>query len=357
MLCYVMLCSELSCILREFARVDDMERSATQVESGSLFAATPSPPPSRWRQKAPDKWGSQNWQQAWKEAGAESTHDQFLFDRTQLWVKLLTGNADSRSYWADGKIPKKRGFPGSGRTELMACPGKPRLHTKIGTSSDGCDSWWPRRREEPCVAYFVGIGDEWVFARDAISHGCRVHAFDPTTRLRLRHERAAKAINTKRHRDQCSSCNASFHFAGLGGRKRASSLNSFGSINGSTLATLAELAAANPEADRSPKVLLIDIEGGEWAAFEQMGRDPEAMRILRGVELLYLDVHLSPTLTPPTLRQFVAAFELLYHRLRLKLRWLRTVNGYPSDQKVVDFLGSAGVPAGFCCYEMALVRE
>ena len=100
-----------------------------------------------------------------------------------------------------------------------------------------------------------------------------------------------------------------------------------------------------------------DIEGGEWAALEQMGRDPEAMRMLRGVKLLYLDVHLSPTLTPPTLRQFVAAFELLFHRLRFKLRWLRTVNGYPSDQKVVDFLGATGVPAGLCCYEMALVRE
>ena len=337
-----------------------MQHGASQLatqQSDSLFAATPSPPPSRWRQKAPKSWGSQNWKQAWKEATAESAVDQFLFDRTRLWVKLLTANVESAPYWANGEIPREYRFPASGRIEWMACPGKPRLHTKLGTSSDGCQSWWPRRRDESCVAYYIGIGDEWGFARDAISHGCRVHAYDPTTRLRLRHAYGANAINTEQRHDQCPTCNVSFHFAGLGGRRHASSLNSFGSINGSEIATLTELAAANPEADRSPEVLLIDIEGGEWAAFEQMGRDPEAMRMLRGVKLLYLDVHLSPTLTPPTLRQFVVAFELLFHRLRFKLRWLRTVNGYPSDQKVVDFLGATGVPAGLCCYEMALVRE
>ena len=62
-------------------------------------------------------------------------------------------------------------------------------------------------------------------------------------------------------------------------------------------------------------------------------------------------------MVPPTLHEFVLAFQLLFDRLKFKLRWLRSVNGYPADQKVVDFLGVAGLPAGFCCYEMALVRS
>ena len=159
-------------------------------------------------------------------------------------------------------------------------------------------------------------------------------------------------------------------------------------------------------------MLSIDCEGCEWSAFEQMARDPRALKILSGVELLLLDAHFSPSMVPPTLAQvrvcmrrlslqsicvstlwecqelraahygaslgylcshvthafglrppsavlaqFVNAFELLFFRLKFKLRWLRSVNGYPIDQKVVQFLGTAGLPAGFCCYEMALVRD
>ena len=79
-------------------------------------------------------------------------------------------------------------------------------------------------------------------------------------------------------------------------------------------------------------------------------------RLLGGVKLLFLDAHLSPTMLPPTPRQFVVALELLFHRLGFRLRWLRSVDGFPADQKVADFLGVAGLPAGFCCYEMVLVR-
>ena len=166
---------------------------ATQ-QSDWLFAAAPSPPPSRWRTKSPKFWGAQNWKQAWKEARDESAADQFLFDSTRLWVKLLTADAESATYWASGKIPQPHALPAANRVEWMACPGKARLHTKLGTSSDTCHSWWPHRRDQPCVAYFIGIGDEWGFARDAVSHGCRVHAYDPTTELRLRHVRSADAI-------------------------------------------------------------------------------------------------------------------------------------------------------------------
>jgi hypothetical protein len=133
--------------------------------------------------------------------------------------------------------------------------------------------------------------------------------------------------------------------------------NSYGEVHGASLSTLDELAAANPAGERQPHVLSIDCEGCEWAALEQMSHDPKALKLLSGVQLLLIDGHLSPSMLPPTIGQFVRAFELLFHKLKLKLRWLRSVNGYPTDQRVVDFLGVAGLSAGFCCCEApALAR-
>ena len=150
--------------------------------------------------------------------------------------------------------------------------------------------------------------------------------------------------------------NLTFHFAGLGSDTTSNTTNSYGTVDGAALHTLVGLAE-NVVGTDWPTVLSIDCEGCEWAALEQMGRDPAALELLSGVHLLLIDAHLSPTMVPPTLSQFVSAMELLFFRLNFKLRWLRSVNGYPRDQQVVDFLGAAGLPAGFCCYEMALVRE
>ena len=103
-------------------------------------------------------------------------------------------------------------------------------------------------------------------------------------------------------------------------------------------------------------MLSIDVEGYEWTALDEMARNPRAMRLLAGVRVLYLDMHFHLR-NPPTLREFVRAFEFLFDTMRFRLAWLRSGNGYPADQKVVDFLGVAGLPAGLCCYEMALVRS
>ena len=59
----------------------------------------------------------------------------------------------------------------------------------------------------------------------------------------------------------------------------------------------------------------------------------------------------------PSPRQFVGAFEMLFSKLRFKLHFLRPLYGYPGEQTVVDFLAAAGVPEGYCCYEMVLVKE
>ena len=94
----------------------------------------------------------------------------------------------------------------------------------------------------------------------------------------------------------------------------------------------------------------------EWDALEEMSRSPEAIRLLLGVKVLHMDFHFHLR-NPATVRQFVHAFDFLFDTLGFRLRWLRNGDGYPADQKVVDFLGTAGLPAGFCCYESVLVRE
>ena len=54
-------------------------------------------------------------------------------------------------------------------------------------------------------------------------------------------------------------------------------------------------------------MLLIDCEGCEWAALEQMSRDPASLRLLRHVKLLYLDAHITPTLSRQGLHKPIVA--------------------------------------------------
>ena len=303
--------------------------------------------------------------------------------------------------------------------ERLACRGHPGMRTPMAKSQPDCESWWPPSPTTDgrrCVAYVIGIGhlkrggrgDAWSFPIKAARRGCAVHAYDPTIAIRQRQEEGAAKINAKLRKESSVAAtkgaggggggatgkgggvgvgvgvgggtstssaggarmphhlgrspanlrgNVTFHFAGLGAERTLNTTNSYGTIDGSTLFPMAALAQQTPPAERRPTVLSIDCEGCEWAALEQMSHDTRALKLLSGVQLLLIDVHLSPSMVPPTMGQFVRAFELLFHRLKFKLRWLRSVNGYPTDQRVVEFLGVAGLDAGFCCYEMVLVRD
>ena len=69
-----------------------------------------------------------------------------------------------------------------------------------------------------------------------------------------------------------------------------------------------------------------------------------------------LELHVSPSMIPPTPTQFTALFDFLIVREGFRLWALRTNDGYPFDQKVADSLGVGGLNAGLCCYELAFVR-
>ena len=183
----------------------------------------------------------------------------------------------------------------------------------------------------------------------AAAHGCAVHAYDPTVELRERHEASARALRRVR-----------FHYAGLhgGASKDANaarlSFNGYGRLASATLMTLDRLLHEG----RAPaRVLTIDCEGCEWAAFEFLATNASAAAVLRDVEMLNLEVHVSPAMLPPTLSQFVSLFDFLLVQLGFRLWEMRANRGYPDDQVVVDWLGVGGLNAGVCCYELALTRR
>ena len=323
-----------------------------------------SPPPSSWRTRVPRDFRGNDWPVSWREAKAEAADDRQLYSQLTKWVKLLTADSSNTSlaYWADTPRQVLRDPKASHPMEMLACQsdnGRLRRHITSHTVTQAmCDAWWPT----PCVAYIIGIGDEWSFPMRAAKKGCIIHGYDPTTPLRRSHERFAKANNF------------SFHYLGLRGASQVASstktslvsaeagsnsagFNSYGAVDGGmALATLDQLASANPKGERQPHILSVDIEGMEWAAIEEWSRNPKAQKILSKVQYLYLDMHFHLR-NPVTVRQFVHGFEFLFDKMGFKMRWLRIGDGYPADQKVVDFLGAAGLPGGMCCYESLLVRE
>jgi hypothetical protein len=304
-----------------------------------------SPPPASWREKVPRDFRGPDWGVAWREAKSEAADDRRLYAQLAKWISLLTaGNStENLFYWAEPphvlREPRM-----SHPLEMLACQsdGRPRKHiTAHRATQASCDAWWPT----PCVAYIIGVGDEWSFPLKAATQGCVIHAYDPTAPLRQAHERFARRNNF------------SFHYLGLRGASTHNTFNSYGAVDGGmALKTLDGLAAANQPGEQQPHILSIDIEGMEWAAIEEWTRNPAAQRILSKVQYLYLDMHFHLR-NPVTVRQFVHGFEFLFDKMGFRLRWIRVGDGYPADQKVVDFLGAAGLPAGLCCYESLLVRE
>lgn len=180
-------------------------------------------------------------------------------------------------------------------------------------------------------------------------------------------EESLTATTSPRHRRSASRMSKThFHFAGLGGSliaskrtggaRAADSINSYGTIDEARLMTLEEMVARRPRGAAPIRVLTIDCEGCEWAAIEHLAHNFTAAEALGPVRLLMIELHVSPSMIPPTPAQFAAVFDFLLVRERFKLWSLRTNDGYPFDQNVADFLGVGGLAAGLCCYELAFVR-
>eukprot|EP00308_Calcidiscus_leptoporus_P016769 CAMPEP_0119366080 /NCGR_PEP_ID=MMETSP1334-20130426/12958_1 /TAXON_ID=127549 /ORGANISM="Calcidiscus leptoporus, Strain RCC1130" /LENGTH=389 /DNA_ID=CAMNT_0007382199 /DNA_START=127 /DNA_END=1292 /DNA_ORIENTATION=+ len=292
---------------------------------------------------------------AWAVARNATRTRKARFVAAQFWIGLLTepnAQAYARYLVPGGLRPLQR----KGRRTFTKCPNG-EWDSKDDTDSGAyCTSFFPV--SQSCAAHIIGIGANWVFTRYATTHGCSVHAWDPTLELRKEHERGAKRTNRLAAR-AARPQNVTFHFAGLRGADRptgAQSVNSYGSVNGADMLTLDAMVARTRGDGGILRVLTVDCEGCEWASFSQLAVDSAAAASLANVEYLVVELHVTPTLVAPTLAQFVTFFDFVFNTLGFRLWSLRSNDGFPRDQQVVDFLGIAGLPAGLCCYELGLVR-
>ena len=110
-----------------------------------------------------------------------------LYSRARHWIGLLEGAPWAANYWLNSTLPRARRV--SGRVSRTNCPALVR-EPSLWESATYCDSHWPQPQPgRPCVVDSIGIGNDWGFAEDANRRGCSVHGYDPTVRLRRKHER------------------------------------------------------------------------------------------------------------------------------------------------------------------------
>ena len=230
-------------------------------------------------------------------------------------------------------------------------PIEPGTNAKTGAY---CAPYFPAAGSS-CTAFVVGVGGNWVFTRFATSHGCSVHAWDPTAELLAEHLRGVRKVKSELARAN-SAQTVAFHAAGLRGADARRSVNSYGSIGDADMLTLDAMATRTRGDGGALRVLTVDCEGCEWAAFEHLATNATAAAALATVEYLVVELHVTPTMVAPTVTQFIAFFEFVLGTLGFRLWSLRSNDGFPRDQQVVDFLGVGGLPAGLCCYELGLVR-
>ena len=226
------------------------------------------------------------------------------------------------------------------------------------SSQPMCPSMWAslsagRRHRRRCTTTIIGIGNDYHFAEDAAARNCSVHAHDPTTNLHWSHLSQARRLR-----------NVTFHFSGLTGgggngadaiaatasrnaSRGGDSVNGYGTVDGSVLRTLSQLTSANPAGQRHIDVLSIDCEGCEWGALEQIAGDAPSLKLMADVRLLFVEVHVSPTMVPPTLRQFVMLFDVIVRRLGFRL-WYANIRAKTSARSI---------PLPQCTHGGVLVRQ
>ena len=300
-----------------------------------------------WRQKEGKHWRPSDFRCAYASARQSASLRSLLHERVRDWVRLLTLRLSSSRYWLGGKLPTS--------PLRHVCPAN--FTDFAGRQSQAsCDTFWPRPADRPCVAFIIGIGGIWEYAETALLHGCRVHAFDPTEELRAAHEAGANKLGEK----------VTFHFVGLGGdssQNQHTTAQAYGHLRNDmrSLDELVHLAAkasasqsSSAPMDAMPDVLSIDCEGCEWAALEKVAKS--SSEVLHRVRLLTLEVHVSPTMQPPTPEQLVNVFDLLFITHGFRLWWAGVNKGWPFDWKAVDYLAFAGLPHDTCCYELAFVK-
>jgi FkbM family methyltransferase len=152
---------------------------------------------------------------------------------------------------------------------------------RVGASGDG-GKWVcnPRKLRRGCVVYGIGTGDEYSFdTQMAARYGCEVHMFDPAPSV----IKALASLSTRRPVGEGS---MTFHPWGLGpvndSPERAMELI----LEDSRCETKKLDEIARQLGHERVDVLKIDIEGGEWSAFD----DILARDLLRKLHVAQLQV-------------------------------------------------------------------
>ena len=293
-------------------------------------------------------------------------------DTAQFWVG--TGRWQAHPRWAH--CCNKGASIARCPTPLVEAPSRCDAHWKGKALSGRCESD-ATLLCEPFFAsggasgrgelvYSFGLDGQWEFEDWAGRRGFEVHAFDPTSRSRQRHE-AHEAPNVH------------FHFMGLGPRQRSGASDGhglalgsppsparalgYGEIGGEILA-LDALAARLGHSRWPIRLLKIDCEGCEWASLADVAaRAPAA---LAQVCTIILEVHLAPRLgmnTTSDLGRMAALWEALIERAAFRV-WYVHANpgGFPNEhaqpaEAVHPLLKRWGADPGTCCYEVGLHRE
>jgi len=135
-----------------------------------------------------------------------------------------------------------------------------------------CNLHWLHRQRRPCVYYSFGVNGEIEFEAELVDllPTCEMHAFDPTPSVRT-------GPSAKRLGDM----GVHYHAWGLAGDNGTIELEAT-AVEAMTLGAVRERLG---HLDAPIDILKVDIEGHEWAAFDEMLRHcerdrPAAMQIL-----------------------------------------------------------------------------
>ena len=244
--------------------------------------------------------------------------------------------------------------------------GRTGLCTRVETTSPSqwisdwgycAESWQPKAGD--CLVVSIGIGGTFFFEEVMAARGCEVHAFDPTTELRAKHQKVVNRWNTEQA--DCPGCRASrirFHFAGLGrAGTRSSAPNDYGSLGGPIYPLRELLRIANITDHRTIDVLRLDCEGCEWASFHQLQQHDATL--LSRVRQLLVELHFgAKTMRPPVdaeLRAFLQ--HVVADHGFATFKWTPNAGNV---KKPINFTSalvrSLALSPQLCCYELHMQR-